>query len=340
MTREQTDRSTPSSRIRLSIAGGLVAVLLAGCVPTTKTRSPPQAQPIVAPPVASLPVAPPPVETSVKAIVNKQILRGHYDQGETSLRAYLVEHPGDPTAKELLRQLTVDPRKMLGRRSSPYVVQSGDSYSALAARYLGNANLFLVLARYNGSTNPSVLRAGEKLRMPSSASTVAQSAGPDAVQSTSSSESANDRTTSAEFPDGSATSSESIHNVAQAAPAAQTSVESSPEKALESLPEKAARLQRESVALMKRGKSEQALSRLDQALTVDVGLRPDGPASIALRKQLVASYHQRAIVLYRDQQLAPAISLWDRALAIDPQFEPALIYRARAKELQRRLKQL
>jgi hypothetical protein len=44
-------------------------------------------------------------------------------------------------------------------------------------------------------------------------------------------------------------------------------------------------------------------------------------------------------VLYRDQHLDEAIALWDRVLAIEPDFEPAVVYRARAVELKQRLKQ-
>lgn len=302
--------------VRASVVGSLLALLLTGCVSTGKIKSRPMVRPAAVEPAASQPVVVPVGETSLKGIVNNQILRGNYAEGERSLRAYLVQHPGDHPAEALLRQLTVDPRKMLGRQSSVYVVQPGDSYSTLAARYLGNANLFLVLARYNGSTNPSILRAGENLRMPSSAMADGQADGPVdgpvAAQSTA--------------------PAEPIDSLPPTAPASEMTVESSSVKAT--------RLQRESVALMKRGKSTQALSRLDQALTLDPQLMPSGSAEVSLRKQLVASYHQRAIVLYRDQKLDQAITLWDRALAINPEFEPALIYRARAMELKRRLKQL
>ncbi|HTM29615.1 MAG TPA: LysM domain-containing protein, partial [Rhodanobacter sp.] len=59
----------------------------------------------------------------------------------------------------------------------------------------------------------------------------------------------------------------------------------------------------------------------------------------ALRSQLLDSYHERAIVLYRDQQLDQAIVLWNRVLAIAPGYEPAVVYRARALELKQRLRQ-
>jgi tetratricopeptide (TPR) repeat protein len=45
------------------------------------------------------------------------------------------------------------------------------------------------------------------------------------------------------------------------------------------------------------------------------------------------------VVLYRDQQLDKAIALWNRVLAIAPNYEPAVAYRARALELKQRLKQ-
>ena len=102
---------------------------------------------------------------------------------------------------------------------------------------------------------------------------------------------------------------------------------------------KAQRLQRESVALLDHGHKQQALARLDQALVIEPQLKPSGSDAVSLRNELVTSFHQRAIVLYRDQQLDPAIALWNRVLAIDPNYEPAVIYRTRALELKRRLKQ-
>jgi len=217
---------------------------------------------------------------SFTAIVNELQL-GHYHDGEQDLRHYLQEHPGDRSAQTMLHQLVADPRQTLGSRSQTYVVQAGDSYSTLAARYLGDPGAFLILARYNGSANPSMLRVGEKIRLPLSA-----------------------QATASELPTA-----------------------------------KAQRLQRESVSLLDQGQNEQALARLGEALSIKPGLKPAGLQAAALRKQLLASYHERAIVLYRDQQLDPAIALWDRILAIDPDYQPAIAYRARALELKRRLKQ-
>lgn len=257
-------------------------------------------------------------DVSFAAIVNNQLQHGDYAEGEKALRRYLAQHPGDRPAQAMLRQLTTNPEQWLGRKSQPHVVQAGDSYSTLAARYLDDASLFLILARYNGSTNPSLLRVGDTVQVPTAA---ARSSMPTVTVSPNAT--GPDRTASAETTIGISPT------IGQDVPTTR-----------ESPATKAKRLQRESVALLDGGHKEQALSRLDEALAVDPQLAPDGNKAVSLRKDLAASLHQRAIVLYRDQRLDPAIALWDRVLAIDPHYEPAVVYRTRALELKRRLKQL
>jgi tetratricopeptide (TPR) repeat protein len=249
---------------------------------------------------------------SLPAIVNELQL-GHYSDGEQDLRQYLLLHPGDRPAQAMLRQLTIDPKQALGSRSRSYTVQSGDSYSTLAARYLGDSGSFLILARYNGSTNPSMLRVGETVHLPLSNAGTSSAAGTAPSRS-----SATDPAGS-----GSDTTTASDSNIPAELPTA-----------------KAQRLQRESLSLLDQGRNDQALARLGEALSIQPSLKPEGPQAAALREQLLASYHEHAIVLYRDQQLDQAITLWDRILAINPNYEPAVIYRARALDLKHRLKQI
>jgi tetratricopeptide (TPR) repeat protein len=104
--------------------------------------------------------------------------------------------------------------------------------------------------------------------------------------------------------------------------------------------QKAELLQQQSVSLYKAGRLDQAKERLGKALDLDPKLKSSGPDADAVRKKLLADYYQRAIVLYRDQKLSQAIHLWDRILAVDPGYEQATFYRAQARELQSRLKQL
>jgi len=46
------------------------------------------------------------------------------------------------------------------------VVSSGDTLSKIAGKYYGDAALALKLARYNGITNPDLVRVGEALELP------------------------------------------------------------------------------------------------------------------------------------------------------------------------------
>ncbi|GLQ48493.1 hypothetical protein GCM10007862_35440 [Dyella lipolytica] len=260
------------------------------------------------PPTESLPDLP------LATIVKKDLQTGHYDEGEKALRHYLETHPGDHRAQSLLHQLTVDPVQMLGAPARTHTVSPGESYSTVAAHYLGDANLFLVLARYNNASNPSLLRSGATLQLPASQKRISS----DADAETSA-------TPAAVNTDAGVHSSDLSR--------------SSDSSRAESPVQKARRLESQGVALYQQGDKDRALALLDQALTLDPKLPPSGPVSVEMRKELVANYHQRAIVLYRDQHLDQAIALWNRVLAMDPSYEPAAVYRARAIELKQRLQQ-
>ena len=302
------------SWLRQAILGAILLTVLSmpGCAQLNALKSKSSGNP------ATTGTTPPArVETgrtlSFTAIVNELQL-GRYADGEQDLKQYLVQHPGDRPAQAMLHQLTVDPKQALGSRSRTYVVQVGDSYSTLAARYLGDSGAFLILARYNGSTNPSVLRTGETVHLPASSPGASSATG---TASPRSGATAPDAST------GDALTALDGESSASELPAA-----------------KAQRLQRESLSLLDQGQNDQAMARLGEALSIDPGMKPAGPQAAALREQLLSSYHERAIVLYRNQQLDEAISLWDRILAINPNYEPAVIYRARALELKHRLKQI
>lgn len=87
-------------------------------------------------------------------------------------------------------------------------------------------------------------------------------------------------------------------------------------------------------------------SAQDQDLNPVNAREPQPPADEQTSKPdaksllLVQKYHKQALAAYRRQNLDQAIALWNKALAIDPNYEPALGYRARALELKKRLHQL
>jgi tetratricopeptide (TPR) repeat protein len=309
-------RHRPASAFQraLRVAPLLVLLGAAGCAQLGTLKSKVVRQPASSAPAVAMqpaPVEEPVGATSLGEIVNHELQHGRYVEGERDLRRYLEQHPGDHAAKSMLRQVTADPKQLLGAASREHVVQPGESYSTLAARYLGDPNRFVILARYNGSTDPSVLRVGETLHLPLSARTE-----PSTEEAASPGVNVLDRGTATDA----SPREDNAPNETSAA--------------------KARRLQTESLALLEQGHRQQALARMDEALSADPQLPPAGGAKVAaLRTEVVSSYHQRAIVLYRDQQLDQAIALWDRVLAIDPNFEPATVYRTRALELKHRLKQ-
>lgn len=250
--------------------------------------------------------------SSLSAIVHQDLQNGHYAEGEKALRRYVQDHPGDRSAQFFLRQLTEDPKQALGAASSPHVVQPGESYSTLAAKYLGDPNLFLVLARYNGSTNPSLIRVGSTLQLPATQSgSAAVAAAP-----------AQDSSTSA-----------AAAPVAPAAPIASvTPVVTNPLQ-------RAQQLESQSIALYRQGHRDQAIALFDQALALNPQLKSSDPTFAALSRAWVANSHQQAMVFYLDQHLDQAIALWNRILVVDPSYEPAVVYRTRALELKQRLQQ-
>ena len=290
------DRTALDRAMLSAMALGMLC--LAGCAPLDQLKArlgfQPQARPVV---VVTPPRTPQPQssategtpEVPLATILTHDLQRGRYAEGEEALRGYLARHPRDRTAQLMLRQLTSDPVRMLGSDSRPYVVQSGDSYGSLASRHLGDARLFLILARYNGSTNPSLLRLGQKLRLPTSAATaLRKTAGEQHSAELAGNASATPPAVASHLPGA---------GIGSGAPAT--------------------------------GKPDPARSRPPKAGAGQPGPGPGTRSAAgacrcraaALRKQVVASYHQRAIVLYRDQQLDQAIALWDRVLAINPDYE-------------------
>lgn len=297
-------------RAWMPVAALLLAMLVGGCAKILKPKAviTPHAQPAAAAPVASTPSedeASP--RLSLSAIVNRDLQNGHYAEGEKALRRYLQDHPGDRAAQSYLRQLTDDPKKLLGGSSTPHIVQPGESYSTLAAKYLGDANLFVALARYNGSTNPALILVGSTLKLPMNGSAAAV-ATPVQPEPTS-------------------------------APVATPTIVATPPPSSAPPAQSAQQLESQSLALYRQGHKDQAVATFDKALALNPQLKSSDPNFAALSRIWVANTHQQAMVLYLDQHLDQAIALWNRILVVDPGYEPAVVYRTRAMELKQRLQQ-
>lgn len=92
--------------------------------------------------------------------------QGDTTKAEKLLRKVLKDAPGDPLARSLLRQITEDPRKLLGTESYAYRVKPGETLWGLAQRTLDDPMMFYALARYNDIAVPEALAAGSTIRIP------------------------------------------------------------------------------------------------------------------------------------------------------------------------------
>jgi tetratricopeptide (TPR) repeat protein len=157
--------------MRRSVALMLFTCLasLAGCGTTgsndvsTPEQPKPQAAPAVGVPDPGLSAR----ERLRKAIALLEV--GAAEQARVELGAYLKEVPNSKLADSLIQQIETDPTQLLGSTSYAYTLRPGESLSMVAKRALGDAMLFHALARYNGITNPSALRAGQTIRVPGNA---------------------------------------------------------------------------------------------------------------------------------------------------------------------------
>ena len=89
-----------------------------------------------------------------------------------------------------------------------------------------------------------------------------------------------------------------------------------------------------------KGKDEQALKTLSDALKLNPNHTQARKQIADLKLTVIESYHKKAMVLYRKQELSQAIQIWDEILQLDPNYDLAKQYKARALELKRRIEQL
>lgn len=78
----------------------------------------------------------------------------------------LCQEPNHSTAKDLLRQTDAPIEELEGLKTIEYTVQSGDSLSRIAEKFMNDSLQFYVLARINGITEPGMLTAGRTIKIP------------------------------------------------------------------------------------------------------------------------------------------------------------------------------
>jgi len=129
---------------------------LAGCATVSRVADGPHRNVAAAGPAAK--------PSTVRAI--ELLDAGRREDARAELTGVLARQPKNAGARRLLEQIDRDPVEMLGSRSYPYRVKSGENLPMLADRFLGDPLLFYVLARYNGIDIPQAMTPGQILRIP------------------------------------------------------------------------------------------------------------------------------------------------------------------------------
>jgi tetratricopeptide (TPR) repeat protein len=130
-----------------------------------------------APKPAPIPVEPEPVPVPVAVVPQgtaKELFKAGVDalqhgdgqKARPLLQQVLVLEPGHKNASSLLQQIDANPVEMLGKENFPYKVQSGDTLSLIAKRFLGDHFKFYILARYNDIVLSDNLEAGRIIKIP------------------------------------------------------------------------------------------------------------------------------------------------------------------------------
>ncbi|MFS0738331.1 LysM domain-containing protein [Sphingomonas sp. 1P06PA] len=91
---------------------------------------------------------------------------GEAEKARKLLAKVVARQPGDAVAASLLRQIDTPAETLLGSQSYTVTARSGDSFSSLAQRHLGDPMMFYALARYNGLQAAGTVTTGQKIRVP------------------------------------------------------------------------------------------------------------------------------------------------------------------------------
>jgi LysM domain len=138
-----------TSRYLVAMVGALLLGACSGKAPVQTARTPATAT----------------AAGDADAVANLLYIGKHKEAGKRLDKA-LKQDPGNPTLMMLRRSMVGDAREDLGPVNFPYVVQTDDTMTSLAERFLGNRFKAYQLARYNGIDNPHLLTAGTVLQIP------------------------------------------------------------------------------------------------------------------------------------------------------------------------------
>ena len=305
-------------------------------------------------------------EHTINAVTALQY--GQEANAKADVEAALRQDPENKTAKSLMAQIQADPAEYFsGQDSFNYTVQSGDSLSSIARRFLDDPLKFHILAKFGGITDPSHLQPGQIIKVPGKRpveAPVTQTGEESRLQQAKRFYDAGKYQEVIVLLEGTNTSGEArdlwiLSSIKYADELTQKAslleAQNIIEKALliqpgnDKLKKQLKQLerQREIVRLYKSGTDAVAAGDKPKALDAFSAVLMLDPAHEAAKKQIgnmksdaVDVMHKDAMTEYRKQNLDKAIDLWDRVLVLDPNHELAKLYRARAVELKDKLQKL
>ncbi len=332
-----TARLAPATRGRAPFALSATTVLLlslalAAC--QTPAPPPPPPEPAVTapppPPPPPEPVPPTPAEQALSQKTAMQAIElleaGQEDQARAELSRALQLDPANKLANNLMKQITADPVALLGRESFAYTVQSSDTLSRIAGRFMGDIYSFYILARYNDIRVPRQVAGGQVLRIPGK-----PPAGPLYPRPSAK-------------PDPKAAKDAAAAAAAANAATPATTVAAAPAPAAPPAPPPVPELSPGEKAL-RAGDAHERAGRLDKALEeyrrAEAADQPGAAARIeAVRKKQIARATLTARTAFAKQDLAGAIKGWDTVLQLDPDNELAKLERQKAVTLKAKADQL
>jgi tetratricopeptide (TPR) repeat protein len=94
------------------------------------------------------------------------------------------------------------------------------------------------------------------------------------------------------------------------------------------------------VKALKGGSSQQQYAALQRAVELHPSVSTENENFTALSEHLIEQFHKEAMLALRQQKLAEAIELWDQVLHLDSNNELAIVHKARAENLQKKLKDI
>lgn len=307
----------PVRNILRKAGGALVLLLLMACLAACQTipvEAEPEPEPEPPPPAMEPEPQPESPPATLQQAVDLLDL-GEVDEAEAVLVRILERTPGSRIARRLLGQIQSDPIELMGADYDVVEVQAGESLSVIAHRELGDSLQFFALARYNGIAVPRRLAPGMEVRIP-------RQLRPEPAIATE----AESVTVSVESGDETA--------------AAQLAEEQPVDDEALARKRRAGVLYAEGLSERQAGNHYLAISRFEQAVELDPDLAEASQAAAATRAELVERLHEQALGLYRDQRIDESIALWEEAVTLNPEFEPAQVNLERARAVQRRLREL